>query len=115
MSGSTLDLLFSHNAPSGVWDPSVAPYSRCTSTRPRPAALEPGYDFVLGPIQVPSCFFQINFIRGGVVWQINPPAGTYSAQGRLVDADNGGTTPCPTLTPTRTRTSTPTPTRTPYP
>ncbi len=42
-------------------------------------------------IDVPKCYFQIDFVRGGVIEHLGPAGSNnfYSAQGRLIDADNG--------------------------
>jgi hypothetical protein len=44
-------------------------------------------------IQVPDNFYQIDFIAGTPITQFGPAGGNifYSAQGRLISADNGGT------------------------
>jgi hypothetical protein len=38
---------------------------------------------------VPAGCFQIDLVSGDVITAFIPPNVTYSAQGRLVDADNG--------------------------
>jgi hypothetical protein len=57
---------------------------------------------VVGPgthtlsVNVPDCFFQIDFVKGCVITQLGP-AGSgnfYSTQGRLIAADNGGLFSC---------------------
>ena len=34
-------------------------------------------------------YFQVDFVRGSVIWQFSPPNGTYAAQGRLLDFYRG--------------------------
>lgn len=49
-------------------------------------------------VDAPTCYFQIDLVRGAAITQLGPdPNGNnfYSRQGRLLDADNGGTTACP--------------------
>lgn len=47
-------------------------------------------------IDVPACYFAVDLVRGSVLATLGPSAsnGYYSRQGRLLDSDNGGTTPC---------------------
>src|SRR5438105_12173293 len=45
----------------------------------------------LGPIDVPNCYYQVDFVAGSVINQLGPASSNnfYSPQGRLFDADNG--------------------------
>lgn len=47
-------------------------------------------------VTVPSCYFQVDFVKGCVITQFgaNGPNDFYSAQGRLIDSDNGGSGTC---------------------
>ena len=46
----------------------------------------------LGPVTIPSSDYQIDFVCGTVISQLGlSPSDFYSAQNRLIDADNGGT------------------------
>ncbi len=59
-------------------------------------------------VQIPNCYYQIDFVCGLAINQLVPPLFngsaygpdnsniTYSAQGRLISADNGGTQVCVT-------------------
>ena len=62
-------------------------------------------------VTVPSCFYQVDFVRGSVIEHLTTDA--YANAGRLIDHDNGGTNACTTPTETPTETPTPTPTDTP--
>lgn len=48
-------------------------------------------------VVVPQCYFQVDFVCGYAIDQFGPAGSNifYSAQGRLISADNGGTTPPP--------------------
>ena len=47
----------------------------------------------LGPVTIPSSYYQIDFVCGTVISQLGlSPSDFYSAQGSLMDSDNGGTT-----------------------
>jgi hypothetical protein len=43
-------------------------------------------------VTIPTCFYQVDFVRGPVLTTITP--GAYSDAGHLIDHDNGGTTSC---------------------
>jgi hypothetical protein len=47
-------------------------------------------------VDVPNCFFQVDFVRGCIIEKLGPAASAnfYSAQSRLIDADNSGTSQC---------------------
>lgn len=47
-------------------------------------------------VTVPGCYFQVDFVRGAVIEQLGPAGSDnfYGVQGRLIDADNGGTQSC---------------------
>jgi hypothetical protein len=47
-------------------------------------------------VQVPNCYFQIDFVCGPVIDRLGPVGSNifYTPQGRLISADNDGTTPC---------------------
>ncbi len=49
-------------------------------------------------VEVPNCYFQIDFITGCVIETFGAPGSTgfYTPQGRLISADNGGTQSCNT-------------------
>jgi pyruvate/2-oxoglutarate dehydrogenase complex dihydrolipoamide acyltransferase (E2) component len=66
---------------------------------------EPGRDHVLF-VDVPDCYFQVDFAVGGV--QVPPTYGD-----ALVSADNGGSHPCAAATPTPTPSATPSPSASP--
>lgn len=65
-------------------------------------------------IEVPSCYFQVDFVRGTVITQFGPSSSTnyYGDQGRLIAYKNGGTTTCAVAPPTTTTTTTIPPTTT---
>ncbi len=51
-------------------------------------------------VQVPPCYFQVDFVFGPAIAQFDPKKGvTYSAQERLICATNGGTNACQTCQP----------------
>lgn len=47
-------------------------------------------------IDVPACFFQVDFVFGAVIVQLGPAGSNnfYTPQGRLIDSDNGGQGSC---------------------
>lgn len=79
--------LVSYKAPGGTFDGETADEQTV-------------YDYQTGffsagthsmEIDVPSCFFQVDFVKGPIIEHLGP-AGTdnfYTPQGRLLDADNG--------------------------
>jgi hypothetical protein len=52
-------------------------------------------------VQVPNCYFQIDFVCGPVIDRLGPAGSNifYTPQGRLISADNDGTTPCTSAAP----------------
>ena len=51
-------------------------------------------------VDVPGCFFQVDFVKGSPILHLGAtPNDFYSAQGRLIDATNGGTGSCASVTP----------------
>jgi len=52
-------------------------------------------------VQVPNCYFQIDFVCGPVIDRLGPAGSNifYTPQGRLISADNDGITPCTSATP----------------
>ncbi len=73
-------------------------------------------------VDIPSCYFQIDFVKGDVITQFGPagtnPTNFYHAQGAYIDGANGGDATCEvpatsTNTPTATSTSANTATNTP--
>jgi hypothetical protein len=84
--------LVSYKAPSGVWDPNVA--SQQTVFQQKTDTFKPGnYQMC---IEVPNCYFQVDFVCGKVIDKLGPAGSNifYSAQGRLISADNGGVQAC---------------------
>jgi len=72
-------------------------------------------------VDIPSCYFQIDFVKGDVITQFGPagtnPTNFYHAQGAYIDGANGGDATCEvpatsTATATATHTNTNTPTAT---
>ena len=49
-------------------------------------------------VHVPKCYFQVDFVCGLAIDHFGPAGSNifYSAEGRLISADNGGTAPPPT-------------------
>jgi hypothetical protein len=47
-------------------------------------------------IDVPNCYFQIDFVKGCIIEKLGPAGSTnfYTPQGRLIAAGSGGTVPC---------------------
>ena len=62
-------------------------------------------------VNIPSCFFQVDFVRGAVIHQLGPlgSVNSYDTGGRLISYDNGGTTACGAIAG-NSQTPTPTPT-----
>jgi len=52
-------------------------------------------------VTVPGCFYQVDFVRGLALTHLGPANSNnfYSDQGRLLDADNGGSVVCHQVTP----------------
>lgn len=84
--------LVSYTAPDSVFDDSTA-------------HLQEVYDYDTGVftegthtlmIDIPNCFFQMDFVYGCIIEELGPAGSNnfYSSQGRLIDADNGGSVPC---------------------
>ena len=65
-------------------------------------------------VNVPSCFFQVDFVRGPVIEHLGP-GHLYSTSGSLIDADNGGTEACEGVQPSPTPTGSPSPEGSPSP
>jgi hypothetical protein len=92
-SNAVLFSLVSYLAPGPTWDPNTASqqmiFDQDTVSAP------PGIPTSTRPIAVPLSCFQIDFVGGAPLTSFSPPSGTYSAQHRLIDADNGdpGCTP----------------------
>jgi FlaG/FlaF family flagellin (archaellin) len=60
------------------------------------ATLTLGASPVLLEVDVPNCYFSVALARGAPLASFGPASSNnyYSRQARLLDADNGGTTPC---------------------
>jgi hypothetical protein len=84
--------LVSYFAPGPTWDPNTASQQQVFNSQTE--TFTPGPNSI-GPVTVPVGCFQIDFVRGAVIYPFSPPSGTYSAQNRLIDFDNGdpGCTP----------------------
>jgi len=89
--------LVSYQAPSGSFDSATADqetvFDAATGT------FGAGDHTLI--VTTPACFFQVDFVRGAVITKLGPAGSNnfYSAQGRLISADNGGTTNCTPVTP----------------
>jgi hypothetical protein len=83
--------LVTYNAPSATWDPNTANSQQVYAIAGNKTVhLGPGPHPNALQVQVPPGCFQIDLIQGAPISQFDPPHGiTYSAQKRLVDADNG--------------------------
>jgi hypothetical protein len=105
--------LVSYTAPAATYDRNTASqqvvYSSSTGYYPT------GLSSL--SVTVPNCYFQVDLVTGPVISQLGPPESTnyYGDEGRLLNADNGGTQACatPTATPTATNVATGTPTAIP--
>jgi hypothetical protein len=84
--------LASYAAPGPTWNPNTAGQQQLVDSQT--GTFFPGPNSI-GPVAVPAGCFQVDLVVGEVIIQFTPPSGTYSAQNRLVDADNGdpGCTP----------------------
>ncbi|MEA2639508.1 MAG: hypothetical protein QOF51_902, partial [Chloroflexota bacterium] len=104
--------LVSYKAPGPTFDANTA--NQQTVYQQQTGSFSAGVNNYL-QVTIPSCYFQIDFVRGAVITTLGPAGSTnfYSAQNRLIDANNGGTGSCVTPTATSTLTKTPTATNTP--
>jgi hypothetical protein len=59
-------------------------------------------------VNVPPCFFSLDFVRGAIIERFGPPDSTnyYADQARLIDSASGGTASCSTPTPAPENTAT---------
>lgn len=85
--------LVSYQAPSATYDPGTASLQTVFAS-------QDGVSFGAGThslaINIPACFFQVDFVRGVVIQHLGPKGSNnfYGVQGRLISAGNGGTTAC---------------------
>jgi uncharacterized repeat protein (TIGR01451 family) len=80
--------LVSYNAPSAIWDPTVA-YEQ-TIYQDSSGTFGPGTHTLT--VTIPNNYYQIDFVCGAAINQFGPDGSniTYSAEGRLISADNEG-------------------------
>jgi hypothetical protein len=81
--------LVSYTAPGSSFSASTA--SQQQIYQDSSAVFGPGVHTLT--VLVPSCYFQVDFVCGAAIDQLGPAGSNifYSAQGRLISADNGGT------------------------
>ncbi len=82
--------LLSYTAPEPFWNPATAHLQRLV--RSEGGVLPPGRHSL--SLTAPECFFQVDLVYGAPIEVFAPPAVTFSAQGRLIDADNDGSAAC---------------------
>ncbi len=84
--------LVSYVAPQSYFSASSAYLQQVYNNQSVTQVFGPG-THTLGPVTIPSSYYQIDFVCGTVICQLGlSPNDFYSAQSRLIDADNGGTT-----------------------
>jgi hypothetical protein len=90
MSGVDVTLV-SYNAPNATWDPNTANQQQVYAIAGNQTAhLLAGSHPNALQVSVPAGCFQIDLVQGQTITTFDPPHNiTYSAQKRLVDADNG--------------------------
>lgn len=94
LSGHTdLLSLVSYTAPGASFDANTA--SQQQVYQAASGVFGPGYHTLT--VVVPRCYFQVDFVCGSVIDHFGPAGSNifYSAQGRLISADNGGYVPPP--------------------
>lgn len=81
--------LVSYTAPGSSFSASTASQQRIYQDSS--AVFGPGVHTLT--VLVPPCYFQVDFVCGAAIDQLGPAGSNifYSAQGRLISADNGGT------------------------
>jgi hypothetical protein len=89
--GPTVVSLVSYDAPGPTFDPSTA--SQQTLVQDATGTLGAGPQSLT--VTIPSNYYQIDFVVGAAINQFGPAGSNifYSAQWRLLSADNGGTNP----------------------
>jgi protocatechuate 3,4-dioxygenase beta subunit len=87
--GPTTVTLVSYNAPGASFDANTA--SQQTIDVVASGTFGPGHHSLTVPL--PDNFYQVDFVLGDAITQFGPAGSNvfYSAQGRLLSADNGGT------------------------
>jgi protocatechuate 3,4-dioxygenase beta subunit len=88
VTSTTVVSLVSYTAPSAVWDVNVANQQRVFDVDSHTFA--PGTYTLC--VRIPNSFYQIDFVCGTVIDTLGTPGSNifYTAQGRLISADNGG-------------------------
>jgi hypothetical protein len=80
----------SYQAPGATYDPNTA--SQQTVFNSQDSVTFAAGDHSMA-VDIPSCFFQVDFVLGAVIDQLGP-GNFYDAQGRLISTGNGGITTC---------------------
>jgi hypothetical protein len=89
--------LAAYEAPAATFDAQLATAQELFASDSRTFSSGPG----MLTVQMPACFFQVDFARGPVLEQLGP-AGTanfYGAQDRLLAWGTGGVQPCTSVLP----------------
>jgi hypothetical protein len=83
----------SYQAPGATYDPNAASQQTVFSSQDSVTFAAGAHSMA---IDIPPCFFQVDFVRGAVIQHLGPGGSSnfYGAQGRLISAGNGGTTAC---------------------
>jgi hypothetical protein len=90
--------LAAYQAPSNVWDASIADQQVLVDHQGGTYSAGKSYTLT---VTAPSCDFQVDFFTGPVLDKLSATAGYNIPNGNLIDADNGGTETCvpPVVTP----------------
>jgi hypothetical protein len=86
----TLFTLVSYSAPAATFNASEAHLQTIFDVH---TAVASGSGMVCLEVDVPSCYFQVDFVRGCAIMQLGVQ-GFYSGQGRLIAGKNGGSGSC---------------------
>ena len=89
--GGSADLsLVSYTAPSSSFDANSAS-QQVVFDEDSPGTVGPG-TYTL-TVQIPNSYYQVDLVCGGIIEKLGPAGSNvfYTPQGRLIDADNGGT------------------------
>jgi hypothetical protein len=83
----------SYQAPGATYDPNTASQQTVFSSQDSVTFAAGAHSMA---VDIPSCFFQVDFVRGAVIQQLGPAGSSnfYDSQGRLISSGNGGTTTC---------------------
>jgi hypothetical protein len=83
----------SYQAPGATYDPNTASQQTVFNAQDSVTFSAGNHSMA---VDVPPCFFQVDFVRGAVIQHLGPAGSSnfYDAQGRLVSSGTGGTSAC---------------------